>query len=94
MTKATAADMAYAGRDLPLTWTKLSAERQRALFGAVVFGRKEIMHCFFCRGYYVRHRVGKDANGMPKFHERFMSYQAVADWVNQLRQFASQTRAA
>jgi len=85
----TAEEIADAAQVLPSTWQKLNAQRQRTLFGAVVFGRKEVMQSNLYKGFLVRIRVGRDVNGMPKYHEHFMSYQAVADWVNQLRQFAT-----
>lgn len=80
----TADDIADVARNLSFEWQKLNAQRQRDLFGSVVFGRKEILRSNLHGGFLIRIRVGLDVNGMPKYHEDFMSYQAVAEKVNRL----------
>lgn len=80
----TADDIATSAQQLPSSWQKVPARRQRELFGAVVFGRKEVLRSTLYPGFTLRICVGRDANGMPTYHEHFMSYQAVADKVNRL----------
>lgn len=66
-----------AAAQVPLTFVRLNARRQRELFGAAVFGKRTVRRNVF-GGFVVRRRVGFGQD----FDDQYWSYAEIAVLLN------------